>query len=49
MRPDPDPWYSREFWQRAIIAILMLALAWLLASPAEGVYGATLPAAAMRA
>jgi len=27
----------------------MLALAWLLASPAEGVYGATLPATAMRA
>ena len=35
MRQDPDPWYSSEFWQRAIIGVLMLALAYLLASPAE--------------
>ncbi|WP_156545908.1 hypothetical protein [Cupriavidus sp. D384] len=35
MRQDPDPWYSSEFWQRAIIGVLMLALAYLLASPAD--------------
>lgn len=34
MRQDPDPWYSTEFWQRAVIGILVLALAYLLASPA---------------
>ncbi|SDP14740.1 hypothetical protein SAMN04488595_10534 [Ralstonia sp. 25mfcol4.1] len=35
MRQDPDPWYSSEFWQRALIGVLMLALAYLLASPAD--------------
>ncbi|WP_172966133.1 MULTISPECIES: hypothetical protein [Cupriavidus] len=35
MRQDPDPWYSSEFWQRAVIGVLMLALAWMLASPAD--------------
>lgn len=35
MKQDPDPWYSSEFWQRAIIGVLLLALAWLLASPAD--------------
>ncbi|RZT36392.1 hypothetical protein [Cupriavidus agavae] len=33
MRQDPDPWFSSEFWQRAILCILTLALAYLLASP----------------
>lgn len=35
MKQDPDPWYSSEFWQRAVIGVLMLALAYMLASPAE--------------
>ncbi|KAI3591872.1 hypothetical protein D9X30_3157 [Cupriavidus sp. U2] len=35
MKQDPDPWYSSEFWQRALIGVLMLALAYLLASPAD--------------
>nr|WP_315592010.1 hypothetical protein [uncultured Cupriavidus sp.] len=35
MRQDPDPWFSSEFWQRAILGILTLALAYLLASPAD--------------
>ncbi|WP_180863128.1 hypothetical protein [Cupriavidus pauculus] len=44
MRQDPDPWYSREFWQRAVIGVLMLALAYLLASPADArAAGARLP------
>ncbi|GJG97235.1 hypothetical protein [Cupriavidus pauculus] len=35
MRQDPDPWYSSEFWQRVIIGVLMLVLAYMLASPAD--------------
>ncbi len=35
MRQDPDPWFSSEFWQRAVLGILTLALAFLLASPAD--------------
>lgn len=33
MRQDPDPWYSSEFWQRAVLGILLLALAYLLVLP----------------
>lgn len=42
MRQDPDPWYSSEFWQRAIIGVLMLVLAYMLASPADAGVASTL-------
>ncbi|MBY4731983.1 hypothetical protein [Cupriavidus pauculus] len=36
MRQDRDPWFSSEFWQRAVIGILTLAVAYLLVLPATG-------------
>lgn len=35
MRQLPDPWCSRDVWQRAVLGGLTLALAFLLASTAE--------------
>lgn len=46
MRQDPDPWFSNEFWQRAVLGVLMLALAFLLATPLEAGAAACHPAPA---
>ncbi|CAG2143663.1 hypothetical protein D3C87_1106170 [compost metagenome] len=35
MRHLPDPWFSNDFWQRAVLGGLTLALAFLLVSTAE--------------
>ena len=35
MKHLPDPWFSNDFWQRAVLGGLTLALAVLLASTAE--------------
>lgn len=35
MRQEPDPWFTSDFWQRAVLGVLTLAFALLLASTAE--------------